>query len=443
MHIHTSDELMPNFMGKMTVGKYSPEKAASQFHKSLITDSFSHISTVNQTHSHSHIGINSHVGSADGDELLLDQYLNIHSYSPVNDVTEQTGAELNSVNSRTSSRGLRSTHHNSGSDLKSLNEEKDSFTSPKKESPKRVEVPLLFGLSPTNSIVIQQSPESVKEIETVLPTPSPAAKLTSLDKEENEETGKGGTGLVFNDSAPPSASAMQRRTPLHPDGPAGAPGATASAALVALEPIEDAPSPAMISRAVSNLTDANLGDFTHRSQIDPPSVQSTPQNATHKLLQLPSEYGFESIGLASSQKKRDSPTASSKSYEMSAQINLQSLQYKVVNAAVPACIPPPDLKSMEWGEELTTVSSEAGASALEGGNTKTPISAVVVRVEGTTVSPVQEELAGFSSSLEMESLENTARSFGLDSLSGKTLLMLPFFVFAKYAHILFQRYLTP
>ena len=188
--------------------------------------------------------------------------------------------------------------------------------------------------------------------------------------------------------------------------------------MAALEPIEDAPSPAMISRAVSNLTDANLGDFEHSDKgeqsdnVGVLSENNTPQHFLRNLVPASSEYGFESIS-----RRNDSPS-SAKSFEMSGQIDLQTLQYKVVNAAVPTHVPQPvrDLRT-EWGEETATVGSEAGyTGASVANNTKTPISAVVVKVEGTTVSPQKEEAVLYAGTLE--SLDDTARSFGLDSLSG-------------------------
>lgn len=376
---------MPDFLGKMTVGLYSPEKTSHHFQRSLINDSY--ISTVNNTQSHVVDSSHSHTDNSDADVLMLDKYLNIHSYSPVNEPvvvapTSDVPQSARTGASRGSSRGKLGAHHSSGHDISSTH--KDSLVSPKKESPKRVEVPLLFGLSPTN-IALQQSPDAVKDI---LPG-GPVDELKHGLKVHGEEERAVVNKLVFDDSAPSTAAATQKRPGLSLE---------AVATVAPLEPIEDTPSPAIISRAVSNLTDAFIGDFEQSDKGNAHSDGNTPQHLLRTLDPSVSEYGFESIS-----HKLDSPS-SMKSYELSGQYDLQKLQYKVVNAAVPTHTPQvlKDLHT-EWDEEIVGIA--AGAS-------KTPISAVVVKVEGTTVSPTDAFL--FEGSME-----DSARSFGLDSLSGR------------------------
>jgi hypothetical protein len=192
VHVHNSDELMPTFIEKLTVGKYSPEKSVHNYLHGTgkqITDSFSYLSGVSPPRS-PQSGL---PGDNLGKGLLLDQYLNIHTYPGFQD-TEL----LPALGSR-DSRDRGSLH------MASLGEF-DGPQEAQKTSPKRVEVPLL---DMEGHLHLPQSSKSTKEAPAATQT-APVGAPTDVYRLLDSAGGK----LAFDDSAPTSAIPGPKKPPV-------------------------------------------------------------------------------------------------------------------------------------------------------------------------------------------------------------------------------------
>lgn len=201
MHIHDSNEIMPDFIGKLTVGKYSPERVAPEMFGRGFTDSASHITNESPTRglsrvSSPHVQTQSrNVSPTPTSGLLLDQYLKVESY-----VKKDADISVNDAD------GMRSSSK-SGNMLK--------------DSPKRVEIPMLSFGDPTKTAhnftftlssgyTITNSPPK-SEIPMVAKDDISAHTLRFGDSEEDCATVEHPTIAFFDDSAPSSAAIGAKR----------------------------------------------------------------------------------------------------------------------------------------------------------------------------------------------------------------------------------------
>ena len=208
IHVHDSNEIMPDFISKLTVGKYSPERVAPEMFGRGFTDSCVTNDSAMRSPSRvssPHMPTRSHNPSPT-DGLLLDQYLKIESYAR-KDFENKHDSEMDGVRPGSNGSGLR------------------------KESPKRVEVPMLsFGDSskafnnnnsssyaggytggyPIASFSPPKSDVSVSSKEN-----APMDNLKLCDSEENSAAIEHPPIAFFDDSAPASAAiGAQRPLPL-------------------------------------------------------------------------------------------------------------------------------------------------------------------------------------------------------------------------------------
>lgn len=205
MHIHDSNEIMPDFLGKLTVGKYSPEKVIPEMFGRGFTDSVSQMTanTPLRGGSPALVGMRSRIPSPDPDGLLLDQYLNIHAYVR-KDFTDP-GHDLEGTRPNSKGSPVLAVYHEN--------------LEPPPRSPKRVEVPMLslgesskvignlsaFSGTDSNASPAKQGSFSPSK-KTEIPTGEPFGDYSSS---------KSNPSIAFDDSAPPTAAQGVKR----PAGP--------------------------------------------------------------------------------------------------------------------------------------------------------------------------------------------------------------------------------
>ena len=210
MHVHDSNEIMPDFISKLTVGKYSPERVAPEMFGRGFTDSY--ITNDSAMRSPSRVssphGPVRSLNASPTDGLLLDQYLKIESYARKE--FENQESEMDGVRPGSNSASMR------------------------KESPKRVEVPMLsFGdpnkafnndnhnnnsnnnVSFTGGYTVASSSPPKSEASVNSKENIHMVNLKFGDSEEDSATLGHPMIAFFDDSAPASAAiGAQRPSPL-------------------------------------------------------------------------------------------------------------------------------------------------------------------------------------------------------------------------------------
>lgn len=201
MHIHDSNEIMPDFLGKLTVGKYSPEKVIPEMFGRGFTDSVSQITsnTPLRGGSPTFTGLRSRIPSPDPDGLLLDQYLNIHAY------VRKDFTDLG--------HDLEGTRPNSkGSPALAVYQEN---LEPPPRSPKRVEVPMLsLGESSKaigNLSAFSGTDSNASPVKTGAFSPSKRTEIPTGEPLDDFSSTKSNPSIAFDDSAPPTAAQGAKR----------------------------------------------------------------------------------------------------------------------------------------------------------------------------------------------------------------------------------------
>jgi hypothetical protein len=365
VHVHDSDELMPDFLEKLTVGKYSPEKAVQNYLQGTgrtITDSYiSTISGLSPPRSPQQLigeaGMSEKVDV--GKHLLLDQYLSVQSYGMTDPAYQPFG-------SRGGSPGRL------GSAFGSLAEFEPPPGSPiggsigdKKDSPKRVDVPAL-ALSSTSSDAADAKSQSHAPSVHDVTTPADGALRN----------------MTFDDSAPTTAI----------PGPKKAPAAE-------------------LVKQLSSIPDV-LGSHNASPRPSAPTDTLSPVVPSSDVKMItPSKAGmFDGLPSPSQMPPFESPfnpnesPKSTKSEKFEAQFDLQQL----LDAPIPTTHVP------RVPVEVQSVAS--------GSRSSIPVQGVTVKVDGNTVASPKAEKTVAPASIDYSDV--SARSIGLDSLSGKSALDL-------------------
>jgi hypothetical protein len=360
--VHDSDELMPDFLEKITVGKYSPEKAVQNYLQSTgktITDSY--ISTISgPSPPRSPQQLIGEAGMSEkvdvGKHLLLDQYLSVQSYGMTDPAYQPFG-------SRGSPR-LGSAFGSFGEfdpPPRSPSHAGSSSQSGRKDSPKRVDVPALaLALTSFDGADARSQPSVLGAHDAV--TPADGALRT----------------MTFDDSAPTTAI----------PGPKKAPAAE-------------------LVKQLSSIPDV-LGSHNASPRPSPPAGTTSPGAPSSDVKMItPSKGTFDGppspshLGPFESPFNPNESPKSTKSDKFEAQFDLQQL---LLDAPIPTTHVP-----------RVTVETQ---SVTSGSRASIPVQGITVKVDGNTVASPKAGRA--VAPTDHDYSEASARSIGLDSLSGKS-----------------------
>lgn len=405
MHIHDTDEIMPNFYGKLTVGKYSPERVAPEMFGRSCADSVSHVSTDAQIQRvRSPLVAMRSLAHSPEPSLMLDQYLNVHSYSHGKDQNHTTIENRPGSNSKSSPLQLSNVDSRFPGD-------NDEQAGSRKGSPTRVDIPLLaigenskINLSTFSGTDSSISPaKTSNKAATTEFSPNQEAKIPTagLTTEDYSKSQSNPPSISFDDSAPPSAALLNKR----PDKGAGteiltsANTCTRTDTPLQFEATPDATSPGGLEVQVI---------FEMEGEV---TAESTRAN-TAGFSPPTSDY----VSSEQIEHQDDPPTPppplSNRSSFANASPQFHLFEHKSVDAAVP----PYAMRTLSSEEH-----NHAGTVSSSGKRTGS-ISAVVVRLDGSPVAspdggvPTQR----FEESTDFLNLASTERSLGLEStISGK------------------------
>ena len=357
--MYSSDEVMPDFLEKLTVGMYSPERSVQNFQQSagrLTADS--HISTIHEgprsPHSTSEsaattVAVGVRVDT--GKDLMLDQYLNIHTYG---------SADASKPPSPSITPGKPGIHLSIKSELEAGVAAK--IVMEKKDSPKRLDVPLLdiFGTQTPGSQGPPRSDHSASHSAMIAPTSA--------------------GHMSFDDSAPTTAVPGPKTKPR---------GADLSKQLSAI-----------LDQPASKLNSANVSALTSPARSvagsKVPSPRLTAANSTLSLDISASTYPDPNQPNPFPQ--NESPaSAKSGPFDVNAHFDL----HKLLDAPTPKVVASQLMKQEQVG----------------GGGS--PVKSIVVKLEGATFSPPGAGQLGIMGGSGDDFCEVSERSFGVDSLSGK------------------------
>ena len=326
VHVHNSDEVMPGFLEKLTVGRYSPEKSVHNYLHSTgktITDSYSYISGIDSPKAPpSPSSVLPRVDS--GQNLMLDQYLNIHTYP---------GFQDPSLQARTSP-GRPGSNFSNNREFEGVGGDGS-----RSSSPKRVDVPILDMPGASSEKSPSQLPKDV---------------LQAVSDDPNKK-------MTFDDSAPTTAIPGPKKVP-------------------------------DLVKQLSAISDQQISPIATNEGTPVGSHEGTPREMelSIKYNQQQSSGAFDEAHPG-----HDSPMSTK-----SATFDLNSLDmHKLIDAPAP---------SSAVKKQRETAPQRLGS----------PIQNVIVKVEGSTVSPDNIEHLSRLQPKDPDDLGFSARSLGLDSLSG-------------------------
>lgn len=342
-------------MGKLTVGKYSPEKAVQNYlHGSskLITDSFSYLSGTDPPRSPQAGAASPTSERVDtGKGLMLDQYLTIHTYSG-----QQDGSGDLKLN--TTSRGSPG---RLGMAVMGEFDGPSTTDGSRKNSPTRVDVPLLrIGSNSPGEAQHKANPDATPHIAPHTKQATPQEAQRPLDSAGNK--------INFDDSAPTTAIPGIKKP-------------TGAELTKQLSSIPDVPG----SKAASpRHTGEHTGEHTPVRSRAP-----TPKDFSNEARRSRPWSPFDQA-----QGANDSPVSTKSALELDSHL--------------------------DWGELLDApvpkaVSHHHGAAGVH--RPSSPVQSIVVKVEGSMVSQAGAERVAHIHGVD--SKEHSARSLGLDSLSGE------------------------
>ena len=357
---------MPDFLEKLTVGMYSPERSVQNFQQSagrLTADS--HISTIHEgprsPHSTSEsaattVAVGVRVDT--GKDLMLDQYLNIHTYG---------SADASKPPSPSITPGKPGIHLSIKSEMEAGVAAK--IVMEKKDSPKRLDVPLLdiFGTQTPGSQGPPRSDHSASHSAMIAPTSA--------------------GHMSFDDSAPTTAVPGPKTKPR---------GADLSKQLSAI-----------LDQPASKLNSANVSALTSPARSvagsKVPSPRLTAANSTLSLDISASTYPDPNQPNPFPQ--NESPvSAKSGPFDVNAHFDL----HKLLDAPTPKVVASQLMKQ-----------EQVGVGVGGGGGAGSPVKSIVVKLEGATFSPPGTGQLGKEGGSGDDVCEVSERSFGVDSLSGK------------------------